>query len=101
MPWCPKCKNEYKEGYTVCADCGSQLVETLEEGPIAIYFGVEEELLEICNFMRANGIAETQVEYDKKEGTYELLVARKKAKEAQKQLRVYPFPHWTAAELFS
>lgn len=89
MPWCPKCKNEYKEGYTVCADCGSQLVETLEEGPVAIYFGVEEELLEICNFMRANGIAETQVEYDKKEGTYELLVARKKAKEAQKQLRVY------------
>lgn len=89
MPWCPKCKNEYKEGYTVCADCGSQLVETLEEEPVAIYFGVEEELLEICNFMRANGIAETQVEYDKKEGTYELLVARKKAKEAQKQLRVY------------
>ena len=89
MPWCPKCKNEYKEGYTVCADCGSQLVETLEEGPVAIYFGVEEELLEICNFMRANGIAETQVEYDKKEGTYELLVVRKKAKEAQKQLRVY------------
>ena len=27
MPWCPKCKSEYREGFTVCADCGSQLVE--------------------------------------------------------------------------
>ncbi len=89
MPWCPKCKNEYKEGYTVCADCGSQLVESLEEGPVAVYFGAENELEEMCNFMRANGIDETQIVYDKKEGTYELLVERKKAVEAQKQLRVY------------
>ncbi len=27
--WCPKCRNEYKEGYTVCADCGELLVEEL------------------------------------------------------------------------
>lgn len=26
MPWCPKCKSEYREGFTVCADCGSELV---------------------------------------------------------------------------
>lgn len=26
MPWCPKCKTEYREGFTVCADCGSRLV---------------------------------------------------------------------------
>lgn len=31
MPWCPKCKNEYVKGVTVCADCGSELVESLEE----------------------------------------------------------------------
>lgn len=31
MPWCPKCKNEYVEGITVCADCGAQLVESLED----------------------------------------------------------------------
>lgn len=27
MPWCPKCKTEYRGGFTVCADCGSELVE--------------------------------------------------------------------------
>lgn len=27
MPWCPKCKSEYREGFTVCADCGSELTE--------------------------------------------------------------------------
>ena len=27
--WCPKCKNEYVEGITHCADCGMELVESL------------------------------------------------------------------------
>ena len=27
MPWCPKCKTEYRKGFKVCADCGSELVE--------------------------------------------------------------------------
>ena len=31
MAWCPNCKNEYVEGITVCADCGAQLVASLDE----------------------------------------------------------------------
>lgn len=31
MPICPKCKNEYREGFTVCADCKCDLVDSLEE----------------------------------------------------------------------
>ena len=30
MPWCPKCKTEYRDGFTVCSDCGTPLVDRLE-----------------------------------------------------------------------
>lgn len=30
MSWCPKCKYEYREGFTKCSDCGCELVEVLE-----------------------------------------------------------------------
>lgn len=31
MPWCPICRNEYKEGYKTCADCGAPLVNSIED----------------------------------------------------------------------
>ena len=31
MPWCPKCKTEYREGITVCADCKTELVAEYRE----------------------------------------------------------------------
>lgn len=31
MPYCPKCKAEYREGFKVCVDCKVPLVQTLEE----------------------------------------------------------------------
>ena len=30
MPWCPVCKSEYREGFTVCARCGVELVDELD-----------------------------------------------------------------------
>ena len=30
MSWCPKCKCEYRTGFTICSDCGCELVEALE-----------------------------------------------------------------------
>lgn len=31
MPWCPECKNEYREGITTCVDCSISLVDSLED----------------------------------------------------------------------
>ena len=31
MPYCPKCRLEYKEGVRDCPDCGATLVDKLEE----------------------------------------------------------------------
>ena len=31
MPFCPKCKCEYRPGFNECADCGVWLVDSLEE----------------------------------------------------------------------
>ncbi|MFL0247291.1 putative signal transducing protein [Candidatus Clostridium stratigraminis] len=29
--FCPKCRSEYSEGFTTCADCGAELVEELSK----------------------------------------------------------------------
>ena len=31
MPWCPVCKNEYREGIERCAECKVELVDHLED----------------------------------------------------------------------
>lgn len=31
MPFCPKCKAEYRKGFKICADCNEKLVDVLEE----------------------------------------------------------------------
>lgn len=51
MPWCPKCKSEYREGFTVCSDCGGGLVddETFER--------LEEEAAEQLEEERRRALA--------------------------------------------
>ena len=31
MTFCPKCKSEYRDGFTKCSDCGSDLIEIVNE----------------------------------------------------------------------
>lgn len=47
MPFCPKCKYEYREGFTVCPDCDLKLVPKLHEEPKPEYI----DLVEVVNYM--------------------------------------------------
>jgi len=31
MPWCPRCKSEYRDGFTICHYCDVKLVDKLPE----------------------------------------------------------------------
>jgi len=51
MAWCPNCKNEYVEGIKTCADCGAELVESLDgisekkpQGVLKEYAEISEEI---------------------------------------------------------
>ena len=55
MPWCPKCRNEYVEGIKVCADCGVDLVEMLEEGKGSpLIFGDRGQMERLKDFLTYN-----------------------------------------------
>lgn len=61
MPWCPVCKNEYKEGYKVCADCGADLVDSLEDASEEIYEEFSEERISEDNISEVQEILQDPV----------------------------------------
>ena len=50
MLWCPNCKTEYRDGFSICADCGTTLVEKLpEEETIITDYGFDfNKIIEPC-----------------------------------------------------
>lgn len=48
MPFCPKCKNEYREGFTVCAECKCELVDSLDVSKEQIECPEDELSQESC-----------------------------------------------------
>lgn len=88
MPWCPKCKNEYKEGYSVCADCGCSLVDELGEEIIA-YFGSEKEVDNLLTYLEDNGYDFAYKRYSSKEGHYQILIQENKKELIRKAMQNY------------
>lgn len=75
MPWCPQCKNEYREGIKVCADCDCELVEEIaSDDRVAVIFGEEEQMNSLKQFLEFNKIKGATVRFDEEEKVHELWV---------------------------
>lgn len=61
MPWCPKCKAEFQDGYTICSDCNVELVDELpeEEDIIPVFASddkeIAEKLMRYFDYSKFNG----------------------------------------------
>ncbi len=87
---CPKCRNEYRDGITVCADCGCQLVSEKEiVNKLPLTFGDEEELARLKEYLEYNGLKDLEIAYDEKEAVHELLINEKDKQKAAKLGTVY------------
>ncbi len=87
---CPKCRNEYRDGITVCADCGCQLVsekEIVERVPLL--FGDEEGMRQLKEYLEYNGLEDMEIVYDEKEVVHELLINEKDKQRAVKLAAVF------------
>ncbi len=92
MAWCPKCRNEYREGITQCADCMIDLVEELpkknyEEVPVVLYETEEEAFaqkiviyLNYCG-IRTAGILPTEDKFNVAVARFEQEAAEEKLAE--------------------
>lgn len=87
MPWCPKCKNEYREGITVCADCGTPLVDDFVEEIVKeeVFSTPVEELAERFKaFLEYSDIHSGSYEYEEEKEGFVFYVGKKDFKQAKK-----------------
>lgn len=88
MPWCPVCKNEYREGYTHCNDCDVDLVDSLEEGPKALISGAEYDMNQMAELLQSKDV-DCFVRPGQRKDEFELYVTEEHAERATAYLQSY------------
>ncbi len=90
--WCPKCKNEYREGITVCMDCKVDLVESLdkteEDTELLHSFAEEDDAKKLVSYLEYSGIS-SHYEPMKEENLFGVLLEKKKMKQAKKAFAAF------------
>ncbi len=89
MPFCPICKNEYREGITICHECKVPLVDDLKNGPAAVIYGDQEYLEEMLDFCKNNGLTTGFIRFSEENNAQQLYFAQYEVEEATKWIKVY------------
>ena len=93
MPWCPKCKAEYQEGFTECTDCGILLVDSLEEEVEFIpFFQTEEKKVadKLGSYFEYSGL-KAVISYDEENEYYIVSVPPREQNKAKKLYQAFIF----------
>ena len=93
MPWCPVCKEEYKEGITTCPECHATLVASLEEVEKSDYidllsFDNETLVKKFTDYLNYSKIPATYSK-DTKTNSYIISVLKKDAAKAKKHFSAF------------
>ena len=91
MPWCPICKNEYREGIKTCADCGAALVETLSDADDKerlCVLGDEPTAEKFLSYLTYSGI-EAESRFDPDENNYKVFVKKEDLKKAKSEFMAF------------
>lgn len=90
MKICPKCKNEYRDGITYCADCDCELVDAEQEQQESVLLVQlpEAEALKLAEYLTYSQLSSVTCE-TAEEGMTELYCAAKEYEIALKQVKVY------------
>ncbi len=93
MPWCPKCKNEYRAGITVCADCNVDLVEELAGDPkenceVLVALEQEENAKKLVAYLEYSSI-EAFYESAPEQNCFPVYVLKKSVKQAKKAFSAF------------
>ncbi len=86
--WCPVCKTEYQKGITICAECGSVLVEGTEDDfliTVLCELKDEETAAKLLEYLKFSGI--TNAKEKEEDGVYIITVPQSQAKQAEKLMR--------------
>lgn len=91
MPWCPKCKMEYKESVTICPDCGVELVKELVEDKILLPVAdleEEEAANRLVEFLASEQLDST-IEYSKDTNSFLVNVSQEQIERAKKCVHAF------------